>query len=118
MPRAQLCQARRERALRYHDAVELQHRVIGCVDEREWSCDSLFNGNAYELPRFEAQARRLDAQREERLGPVLVLDYPPLEPFAAHCILYGSSCKSCSSPPSITIAPWRRLFPVSENSNV
>ena len=31
---------------------------------------------------------------------------------------YGSSCRSCSSPPSITIAPWRRLLPVSENSKV
>ena len=52
----------------------------------------------------------------------IVVPQGPLSPRLARLrpgdALYGSSCRSASSWPSITIAPWRRLLPVSVNSKV
>jgi hypothetical protein len=74
----------RKRPFRHHDAVELEHRVVGRVDERERAGDALFHGNSYKLPSLEPEPRRFDPQREQRIGPAPVLDHPAFEPFCGH----------------------------------
>ena len=104
---------------RHHDAVELEHRVLRRVDEgerpRQARSSSAMRTNcpASKQPRRLRRASENSASVQCRFSITR-----PSSHLLAHWILYGSSCRSCSSPPSITIAPWRRLLPVSENSKV
>jgi hypothetical protein len=66
--------------LRHHDAIELEQRVPGRIDERERAHQLRLKPDAHELPRLKLDANPLDAQGKERLGPVPVLDHPALEP--------------------------------------
>src|SRR5262245_23972287 len=123
LARPQARETRRERPFGDDHAVELEHRIFRRVDEGERTSDErarlpllLRQRDPHELPGLEGEARRLHAQREERGRPRAILQNFSVEP--VHWIRYGSSCRSASSPPSMTIAPWRRLLPVSENSKV
>src|SRR5262249_4456351 len=120
LARLEAREPRRKRSLRHHDAVELEERLPRRVHHREGTRHPLavdIERDAHELAGLERERRALHAQREQRIGPMPVVDDLAFKP-CAHWTGYGSKWRSCTSPPSITIAPWRRLLPVSENSKV
>src|SRR6185295_17360005 len=100
-------EARRERAFRHYDAIELEHRVGRRAHHREGARHARavdIERDAHELPGVERERRSLDAQTEQALGPMAVLDHLCFEP-PGHWTGYGSRWRSCTSPPTITIAP-------------
>ena len=83
LARLQAGKARRERALGDHDAVELEHRVVGRVDHGERPRHPLavdVERDAHELAGLERKRRAFDAQREQRLGPMPIFDDFAFEP--------------------------------------